>query len=165
MLIIKFLRTINKVLWITVFALVTLFIANKICFGNEFFEVDELSIHYSSFFQGSQDPLLTQSGLPNRQLDKQLDLHLDTSVFQNIYWNNRIHSFTDNVINTNSGQFRAIGLSMNIGIKIFNWLDFGYTHFSEHLLDTTYQYGGFPRQDGVEMIIYLINNKKRDNLF
>lgn len=159
------LNTIIKTLVLTFVILFVLGAANKVCFGNDVFQLDDLSIHYTTFFQGSQDPLLMQSNLPDRQLDKQLDLHLDTSIFQNVYWKNTIHSFTDNTIGTNSGQFRAVGLNLKIGVKLFDWLDVGYTHFSEHLLDATYQYGSFPRQDGAEVIIYLINNKRRDSLF
>ena len=128
--------------------------------------VDELKINYKSFFPGGSNPLITENGLLNRTLDKELSLTVNTFIFNVFYWNNRIHSLTDkeNVPN-GIGQFRLVGLESQLGVNLTPWVSLEYYHHSQHLLDYMYPYGHFPVEDAFSLNIFLIRSKKTDTMF
>lgn len=123
-------------------------------------ELDELKFTYRSFFEGGRDPLITDNGLPNRALGKELNLTMNTSLFKYGYFNNTIHSMTDEIKGTGgSGQFRMVGWEFGLGVdfsKISKHTPFsvGYYHYSQHALDHTYPWA-FPVKDAIEVNIYL----------
>lgn len=126
-------------------------------------ELQEVNIDTIRFFDGGVDPLVTQNGLPNRNVDYHFELALDTNILEYIYWDNKIHSDTDRIITWNGdtvgGQFRTIGLEFHLGLNISDNLKFGYYHHSVHLLDTHSAQGDFPREDGLEMKFILYKSK------
>lgn len=119
-------------------------------------ELQEIKLNYKSFFPGGSDPLITQNGL-NHNMDKELNLHLNMDFFDHFYWNNMIHSMTDKD-EAGSGQFRLVGWNFNLGLHLTDYVDFGYHHFSQHLLD----YAGpnhYPVQDAWEINVYIFRKK------
>lgn len=121
-------------------------------------ELNEVYINYKQFFPGGVDPLITENGLQNN-LDKELNLHINMDFLDHFYWNNLIHSMTD-VNNNGNGQFRLIGWNFNIGLHITDYVDFGYHHFSQHLLDYQGPPGyHFPVQDAVELNVFIFRKR------
>lgn len=68
---------------------------------------------------------------------------------------------TDEML-TGGGQFRLVGLQTRLGIRLSSYVDFGFYHFSQHLLDYQYPMGGYPVQDAFEFKIYLMKRPKRE---
>ncbi len=138
------------------------------CHASEFklIDLDEVKISYTSFFPGGRDPLISYNGLPDRSPDKQLDLHIDSTIANYLYWNSTVHSLTDQYASTGkSDQFRVIGLHMTVGLRLTNFLDVYYDHFSQHMLDTNYVYGGFPVTDGIGFNLYLYRKSGKGSVF
>ena len=128
----------------------------------EFIELDKLSVEYRDYFDGGSDPLITNNGIPNRTLGKGLDFNLDTNIFSVLYWNNKVHSMTDEIVNSGGkGQFRAIGWKFDLGVRATPYLNIYYRHHSQHLLDASLPYH-FPVNDsvGIELIIFSKNKKE-----
>lgn len=133
----------------------------------ELFTLDEVKITYREFFPGGQDPLITQNALlPDRALGKELNLGINTSILKVFYWNNIIHSTTDEyALNGKNGQFRVIGLEFTLGVdfsKIISAIPItlGYYHYSQHILDSEHSLGHFPVRDGIELNLYIYRGKK-----
>ena len=151
-----------------VITFVTLFIL--LVFSNivnaDAIELKELSIEYKDFFPGGTDPLITQNGLPDRTLGKELNLNIYTDIYEYCYWNNTVHSMTDEIIGSGGrGQFRMVGWEFSVGCRLIQELDFGYYHFSRHNLDHLSTLGHFPVQDSLGIKIYLYQPKYRRSLF
>lgn len=122
------------------------------------FQLREVSLSFRNYFPGGVNPLITYNGLPDRHLDKDVDVNLSIDLFRYFYWNNLIHSTTDKDSN-GSGQFRLIGWQFSLGVdfgRMWDWLPvmFGYAHHSQHLLDYASPYH-FPVQDALEIRIFL----------
>lgn len=112
-------------------------------------ELRDAYIDYHQFLPGGSDPLITQNGLPDRALDRELDLHLDVDFLKFGYFNNMVHSMTDQGADGSMGSFRVVGWNWRLGVRVTPFLDLWIDHYSQHLLDTTYAYGHFPLQDSV----------------
>lgn len=88
-----------------------------------------------------------------------LDINLD--VLKYGYWDSEIQSLTTD------GQYRAIGLETRLGVRLFDSLEVGYWHHSQHVLDRQIQsIPSFPVEDALELKIILFKSKeKREGLF
>ncbi len=126
--------------------------------------LDQVYLEYRQYFHGGRDPLITSNGLSNRELEKELNIGIDTRLLKFGYWNNIVHSTTDQDRDNHHGQFRLIGLESRLGIRISQHLDISYYHHSQHLLDTSYAHDDFPVRDGIELKIYLYSPKREDTL-
>lgn len=145
---------------------VVLLVASTIAARAAFIELKEVSADYKSFFPGGSDPLITDNGQPNRGLDKEISLGINTDIANFLYFDNVVHGRTDNIKGTNSGQFRTVGWNFKFGIRVSRTIEFGYWHHSQHLLDTEYKYGHFPVEDGIQLKIYLYRSSTyREPLF
>lgn len=124
------------------------------------FELRQVDISLERFFSGGVDPLVTQNGLPNRTMGERLALNVNTTFFKYFYWDNYVHGTTDRYLDSGSaGQFRSVGLQMRLGINLFDNVQIGYKHHSQHTLDTTYINGPWPREDSIELKFILLSNK------
>lgn len=128
-------------------------------------ELKEVSISYKDFLGGGRDPLITQNGLDNRALDKEINLNINVDIYDHFYWNNTVHSMTDRVATGGAGQFRVIGWNYKLGARLFSSFHIQYEHFSQHLLDTTYVHGGFPVQDSLGFVFYIYSKPEKKGLF
>lgn len=151
-----------------IFLIISLVYAGNI-FASDFriLQLDEVRVDYMSFFSKGRDPMITNNGLPDRELGKLLDMQISTTVLKYGYWRSLVHSYTDAVMNSEGGsQFRSVGLNMELGIRLFSQLDIFYWHYSQHLLDTTSdKIGGFPVQDAVGIHLYLYSSDRKKSLF
>ena len=119
----------------------------------ELIQLRELSITARQFLPGGSYPPITDNGLPDRQLDKELGLHMDVDVLRYGYWTSDIHSMTDRT-STGRGQFRLVGLEFGAGIRLAPGLELGYWHYSAHELDGISPWH-FPLQDAVQFKFYI----------
>lgn len=126
--------------------------------------LDDVKIQYKSFFEGGSSPLITQNGLPNKTLGKELNLLMDSSVFDVFYFNNVVHSMTDEDITTGTGQFRTVSWAFDFGLRVTPYLNMGFSHRSEHLLDAIYSQGRWPVQDAVMIELILFGKNKHNSL-
>ncbi len=132
--------------------------------GWHLMELDELAFTYIDYFPNGHSPLVTDNGLPNRQLGKGIALNMNANVLKYLYWNNKVHGTTEELVGTNKGQFRLIGYQFEFGLRPFNWLEVEYHHHSQHSLDHVYPYGHFPVEDAIQIKIYLWRSKKVDSI-
>lgn len=156
--------------WLTLIALVLMLVVDEPCAsarGFSVFDLSEVSLTYRSFFPGGHDPLITDTGLVNKQLGKEMDLSVNTSLLRYLYWNNTIHSLTDADVNAGGGQFRMVGWEFGLGIdfrKISSSIPLtaGYYHYSQHSLDHEYPWH-FPVRDAIELklLIYQADTSKK----
>lgn len=113
----------------------------------DFMDLNEASIKFQQFFPGAVDPMITNAPL-SKHLDKELNLNVNMDVLTYGYWNNTVHSQTDQY------QFRKVGWEFEFGAHVGSKLDVYYSHWSQHWLDY-YSTEAFPRQDGVGIRLYL----------
>jgi hypothetical protein len=162
----KFVANIAKSLFWAVAGLLFLFAASTAMSDDvSGVELHYVGIEYKKFFSGGRDPLVTQNGLPDRELGEELNLSVDLSILNYLYWNNTVHSMTDSYINGGVGQFRVVGWKYEVGTHLFSFLDVGLHHFSRHLLDYTYPYGNFPLQNAIVFRIKIFDKQKTESLF
>lgn len=127
--------------------------------------LDELRVDYISFTQGGRDPLISDIGLPNREIGKLLDLNVNTTILNYFYWRSLIHSYSDAYSNTHeNGQFRVVGLNMELGLRLTHFLDVYGWHYSQHVLDTGPIRSGFPVQDGIGIHLYIYSKDRKESL-
>lgn len=91
-----------------------------------------------------------------------VNLGLDTSILGVGYFNSQIEG------TTTSAQYRGVGLQLQIGIRLSDYLDVGYYHHSQHTLDRPS--GDIPRfavEDAIELKIYIYRAHKsqEDTIF
>lgn len=143
---------------------IILLLFDKACMAGSIFELNEVSLEYKAFSDGSFNPLIDNNGLTNKRLDKELNLYVNTTLFKYGFINNKIHSYTDRDENGNPGQFRLVSWNYSLGVHITYFLDLSYEHKSEHLLDSTFPYH-FPLENSINIKIYLYKDKPFNSIF
>lgn len=123
-------------------------------------DLREVSIDYRNYFPGGRDPLITSNGLPNRGIGKGLDVNINSDILDWVYWNNRINSKTDYDTVGHGGQFRLVGWETAFGVHLSSYVDIGYYHHSQHILDAAYKYDNYPVEDAIQIKLYLYRSKK-----
>lgn len=153
-----------KVLLFTASCIIAFVFSLISCAGEfDIVELEQVKIQYKDFFDDGHDPLVTQNGLLNKQLGKELNVLIDTNLFQYFYFNNIVHSMTDENP-SGIGQFRTIAWSYDIGVRLTTFLNVAITHRSQHLLDHVWPYGHFPLQNAVLFEVNLYSKKKSETL-
>ena len=136
------------------------FLMSSAAFAEDLYELDRVEITYKSFKTGGHDPIIQDSGLQNRQADKELGLNLNMSFLSVIYFNNYIHGTSDTpIVGDGSGQFRVVGWQYEAGLRVTKFLDLGIGHHSQHLLD----YAGpnhFPVENWVGIRVKLFESPR-----
>jgi hypothetical protein len=83
-----------------------------------------------------------------------IDVGFKSDVLGFGYFDNEIMSLTSD------SQYEAIGLDLRLGIRVSDYVQVGYWHRSEHLLDHHSDYlPRYPSQDALEVRIYLFRSK------
>lgn len=149
--------------WVTLFAVLLYLGAPSE--ANGLLELQQVDITYRSFFPGGVDPLITENPyLPGRNMGKELNLAVNMDLLEYLYWNNTVHSMTDEG-NDGSSQFRMVGWEFGLGVDFRRFglglpFSVGYYHFSRHTLDIATP-NHFPVCDSLELRIYLYERKSR----
>lgn len=126
-------------------------------------ELKDVTIGYKSFFPGSYQPQLAQSGIPNRTLGKELNLNLGIDLLRYAYFNSRVHGTTDEIIengkSTGKGQFREVGWNFQLGIRPHALFSIEYEHHSQHMLDWQSP-TRFPVEDSIGIKVFIYKSKE-----
>jgi hypothetical protein len=115
-------------------------------------ELDEVSIGYRSYIF-ARDPLFVDT-TPNEQLNSTVNFRLMNYIFVNTF----VHG------TTNKMQYKRVGLLVELGVHLFDFMDLSYTHHSQHLLDSKYPYMGFPVEDSVGIRLILYRRDTKDSI-
>jgi hypothetical protein len=81
-------------------------------------ELHDVTITGKKFFPKGRNPLINGNELPNREPAEEVDLNLNMDVAGVAYWENMVHSMTDNDTTTGKGQFRVVGLNFRWGYML-----------------------------------------------
>lgn len=106
------------------------------------FHLNEVSLDYARFKEGSRDAILA----PSRPKER-VDLNVNLDLLRYFYLNNQVHSMTDTT------QFRLIGWKYQLGVHLGSFADLYYQHFSQHILDQAYN--DFPLENTIGLKLYL----------
>jgi hypothetical protein len=124
----------------------------------DWLRVSDLSLDFTQFFSKGRAPLVTQNGLPDRELGQRVGITLEMNTGP-LYWGNRIEGYTDRDRVVGGGQFRSVGWQFELGARVIPQVDLYYAHHSQHVLDHAYT-PGYPVEDGVGFRLKIIGGKK-----
>ena len=125
-------------------------------------ELEKLRIDYMWYKPGSRNPLITQNAYqPNRTMTSYLGADITTTVLKYGYVNTLVHSAVDGGLDGSWGQYRLIGLQVELGVRLLPFLDLFMYHHSQHLLDTEYSYGRFPSEDAFGIHVNIFDKYKK----
>lgn len=145
--------------WVTLMAVLIYNMGEANAF--EILQVDEVTVVYRKFVDGSSEPLITQNPTqPGRAMNEEVDLTVNSSILKYLYWNSTIHSMTDKSAVDGSGQFRMVGLEWGLGIDLQRvWraipVSIGRYHYSQHILDGEWGLGHTPLENAWELRLKL----------
>lgn len=108
-------------------------------------KLQELSLQYNRLLPGNRILLIApESG------KEKLSLGLKTDVFKVLFADFNVAAYTS------QSQYRSIGLQMDLGVRLTPWLQVGYYHQSQHVLDRPNALiQGFPVEDAVAVKLFL----------
>jgi hypothetical protein len=119
-------------------------------------ELHDVAIEYRRFVDDGRDTLI----YPHVHKEA-LNLSVDMDVLRYFYWDNTIHSLTD------QSQYRGIGLELSFGIRLNDSWAVQYHHYSQHVLDEPiHTLPRFPVEDSVGIVfkLYTSPNPRRSLL-
>jgi hypothetical protein len=117
--------------------------------GFHLLELSEVRVEYKRFHESARDPLFYDT-TPKEELNLRMDMDvLSYGDVAALGWHNRIHSMT------NASQYYVVGYNFQLGV-FTKRVEFGYEHFSRHLLDHSYPHQKFPVLDSLffNLIVY-----------
>lgn len=116
--------------------------------GYSLFTIDELSLDYKNYslVNPTNRFMLTYPD----SAKEGLNLTLNTDILQGGYIDTVVEGITT------SSQYRGVGLQLRLGIRPFSWLEIGFAHHSQHVLDENYTaMPSFPEDDSFEVKLIL----------
>lgn len=90
------------------------------------FKLEEVAIDYEKFLYPGYDSLIYPETPAERY-----SFNINTRVLDYMFWNNQLHT------TTTDSQHRGVGWNFEFGVRLSSYIDVGYHHHSQHLLDTT----------------------------
>jgi hypothetical protein len=122
------------------------------------FQLQDVYLDYQHETTVGFDPVLQTLNDPNVTLNNHLDLHLDLDVFKYFYWNNKINTTSD------QSNFRVIGWEYALGVRLFPFLEAGYFHHSQHILDMP-DVQHFPLENAIQIKLIFYDKNPKESLF
>lgn len=118
-------------------------------------QLDELSVDYRNFavLNDKARNLLTYPESPKEGVN----LNLNSSIAKVVYWNSTIEAMTT------GAQYKSIGLLMGLGVRISPYVEVGYLHHSQHVLDGRHPYMKYPVEDSLTLKLYFYRVDKPNN--
>jgi hypothetical protein len=111
-------------------------------------ELKEASATYTKYHSNNRSAYFPQA------MKDGLQMQIKSDILTYGFFNSRVHGTTDD------GQYRQIGLEVDLGVRLTKYFDVFYNHHSQHLLDTTDSYGrGFPVSDSINVKLYFYRSK------
>jgi len=139
---------------------ILLFMLSLPSYAFEVLELDKLDITYRQYFKGGRVPLISNN-INNTEPANYLGLGLNINLLETLRWDSIVHSYVDKNNATGASQFRTVSWEFSLYFSLFKWLDAGYYHHSQHVLDTNNKLG-FPVEDAVfiRLDVYRGPNKR-----
>lgn len=109
-------------------------------------KVRELSVDYGRYIAPERAYMYPL--YPERPKES-LALNFNVAPLKFFEWRNTVHA------TTTSGQYRLVGWQMGLILQPTQWIEVGYLHHSQHLLDRVGD-GHFPVEDQVVLKLVLI---------
>jgi hypothetical protein len=89
-----------------------------------------------------------------------VNLGVEMDLFRVFYWNSEIQSLTT------SSKYESVGLDTRLGLRLFESLEVGWFHKSQHVLDRKHSYmPKYPSEDAIQIKIFIYSDKNRRSLF
>jgi hypothetical protein len=107
-------------------------------------KLDELTLTYRNYawLNENNRPLLIYP----ESAKEALNLQTNIDLFKAGYFDSTVESLTT------GAQYRAVGLQLNLGVRVTPEISIGYWHHSQHVLDRSqYESRPFPVEDAVEL--------------
>jgi hypothetical protein len=125
-------------------------------------KLDELSITYKRFAPYSRNQLITGNGLPSRLMSDGTTINANIRFLDYIYWDNSVTGLTDRA-EQGGGQYRSIGWQFRLGFQLVKFLQIGYYHHSQHVVDhqSTFRY---PLEDAFEAKLIIFKDGSKNGL-
>lgn len=120
--------------WLQSLAFMMLFTAS---YSAKAVEVKDLSLDWQKYMG-----TLRLLELPYAQQGESLGLNLNLGLIEPFYWNNRLSSISS------ASKFQWIGWQFELGANIAS-VDVFYSHHSQHTLDGSHPFMGYPLQNSV----------------
>lgn len=122
------------------------------------FNLNELSIDYKNYKM--VNPNSRNMLIYPEHPKEAINVNVNIDLLKYCYWDSIIESLTT------EAQYKSIGLQTRTGCRIFNSIELGVYHHSQHILDgkSTYMWR-FPEEDAVQLKIYLYKQEKRESIF
>lgn len=115
-------------------------------------KLEEVHIDYKN--HAMVNPNNRSTLLYPEKIKETLNLGINTSSMGFLYNKNTVKSWTT------EGQYRAVGLELEIGVRAANWIDIYYWHESLHLMDKAHSFlPRYPVSDAVGIRMYLYKRK------
>lgn len=126
----------------------------------EVLELDKLDITYRYYTPGGRIPLINNN-INNTEPANYLALGINLNILDNLRWDSIVHSYIDRDTATGASQFRTVSWEFSLYFSLFKWLDAGYYHHSQHVLDINNKLG-FPVEDAlfIRLNVYKGSNKR-----
>lgn len=112
--------------------------------------VSELSLDYGYYV--APERAYSWPIYPERPKES-LALNMNISPASWFHWKNRIHA------TTTSAQYRHVGWQLGLFVQPLDWLEVGFEHHSQHLLDRQGEHH-FPVEDQVMVKLYLLGGNR-----
>lgn len=125
---------------------------------SDWLALSDLSVDFTHFFPKGRNPLVTQYGLPNKEMGARVGLNFEVETGP-CYWWNRVHGAADRDRGGSGGQFRQVGWNFEVGCRVIPKVDLYYTHHSQHVLDHAYD-PGYSVEDGVGFRLRILGGKR-----
>lgn len=89
-----------------------------------------------------------------------VNLGVQMDILKVFYWDNEIQSLTT------SAKYEAVALDIRFGIRLWESLEVGWQHKSQHVLDRKHSYmPKYPSEDTIQLKFFLYRSKDRKSLF
>lgn len=138
-----------------------LLIGVSVAKADDVISLDAVDLIFQKHRADGIEPMITYDGL-NRKLGSGLGMEVDTTVFSYLYANFNVFGMRDYYAEQDYGQFRTISLQAHLGMRVTEWMDLGYYHYSRHLMDTTQPEGqSFQQMDAFEVVLHLYPHPKK----
>lgn len=115
---------------------------------------------YKQFLPNGFSPYMPSSS----DLNKEIDLHVNTEIFRYGYWNNQVWSLWD------QGQVRWFGWEYEVGVHATSFIDIFYNHFSRHEADKDNRFHSlyqekYPVEDSIGIRFYFYRDSEHKGIF
>lgn len=122
-------------------------------------DLNELTLNYRNY--AYLNPYARNLLIYPEHAKEGIDVGLKMDLLYYGFFDSQIESLTTDA------QYRSIGLQFGLGVRVSDYLNVGYWHHSQHVLDRgPVSYDKYPSEDAIEVRIFVYKSKNgRNSLF